>query len=415
MKDIWKDYDIIYFGLFRWDNPYSSVSFSFTKEFIKRNRVFYINPSYTMKDFIKNKNDKYVKMRRGDLLKNKMRYEHIEEQPNIIAVHPPNAFPINWLSSTGVYDTFNKYNNKIVLDTIEKVIKDHNIKKYIFVNCFNPFVAGYLPEPFKPEVNIYQCIDDITQDEWTAKHGKRLEDEAIRKADITVVTSRELHRLKSQINENCYILHNAADLSIFKRTLTEKFSRPEELKGVTGKVIGFTGNLDHLRVDYKLLKNIALAHKDKTLLLVGPINNTEYAEIGLDKLPNVIFTGSKDINILPQYLQHMDCVLIPFLCNTLTKSIYPLKINEYLAAGKSVVASNFSEDIRSFKDVIGIAKSESEFINQIDIAINNNSEQTIKERVAVAESNSWKARVDQFWDIVVKHFQKKGNKKQELV
>ena len=81
-------------------------------------------------------------------------------------------------------------------------------------------------------------IDDMTEEEYTAKHGARLEDEAIRKADVAFVTSHNLHRLKSHLNPNTHILHNAVDITIFEKALEEKLPRPKELEGVTGKIIG---------------------------------------------------------------------------------------------------------------------------------------------------------------------------------
>ena len=96
-------------------------------------------------------------------------------------------------------------------------------------------------------------------------------------------------------------------------------------------------------------------------------------------------------------------VLIPFLCNKLTASIYPLKINEYLAAGKTVVSTNFSEDIRSFGDVIEVAKSDDEFVQLINKAIAEDSPEKVNQRIEVAESNTWEARVAQFWQLIAQH------------
>jgi len=185
--------------------------------------------------------------------------------------------------------------------------------------------------------------------------------------------------------------------------LTETFPKPPELAGRTGKVVGFIGNLDELRVNYPLIKKTALAHPDKTFLFVGPLNNTEYLTLGLPDIPNIIFAGGKNLYELPQYLQAMDCCLIPFLCNTLTRSIYPLKINEYLSAGKPVIATNFSEDIQSFKDQIYLADTEAAFVQLIDKALESQSQQVINDRIALAESNTWTARINQFWGIMEKY------------
>lgn len=405
---MYRDLDIVYFTLFPWDHPYSSVSLSFSKEFARNNRIFYINHPYSVKDFIDNFGTEMGKQRRKNLLLNRMQYENIEDiSPNITAVHPPITLPVNWMSPGNLYNTFSAYNNRIILNTIKKVIEDYKLNNFIYLNCFNPYFAGNLPKDFGQIANIYQCIDDMTQEPYTARHGARLEEEVIRESDLTFVTSTNLWKLKSQLNPNTHIIHNAADITNFQRALKEDFDRPEELKGIKGKVIGFTGNMDHVRVDYPLLKKVALGHPDKTLLLVGPINNTEYQEIGLDQLPNVIFAGSKDIRDLPQYLQYMDCVLIPFALNLLTKSIYPLKINEYLAAGKAVISSRFSDDIQGFADYIYLGSSHEEFVNLIDVAIDENNEARIQERTELAETNTWTARVERFWNIVEEHLMKK--------
>ena len=402
-----KDFDIILYTLFPTDNIYSSVSLSMAKEFAKNNRVFYVNKPYSLKDFVVNWSDHKVRERAPKLLTNQIQYETLEKIPeNFIAATPTLSLPINWLPRGKTYDLFHRYNKKIVQETVRKMIQDFSIKKYIYLNCYNPYGVAVLPPSLGATLNVYQSIDDISQDEYTLKHGLKLENEAIKKADITLVTSRELWNLKSKISQDTHILHNAVDNSVFKQTLEKQFPKPEELNGREGKVVGFIGNLDELRIDYSLIKNTVVAHPDKTFLFVGPLNNTAFRQLGLTELPNLIFTGGKNLYELPRYLQHMDCCLIPFLCNTLTKSIYPLKINEYLTAGKPVVATNFSEDIDSFKQHIYLANSESDFIHLVDEALKPEPSNIIQGRIKHAESNTWTARIAQFWNIVDSHLKK---------
>lgn len=402
-KNMHADLDIIYFTLFPWDNAYSSVSLSFTREFVKHNRVFYINHPYTVKDFVKGWKQPMVKARRGDMLLNRMRYETIPELPEVIAVQPPLTLPINWMNPGKQYDRWFEYNNRIILRTIQQVIKDYDIKNFVYLNCFNPYYAGALPKEFGAKLSMYQCIDDMTEEAYTAKHGARVEEEAIRNSDIAFVTSKNLHKMKRHLNPNTYVLHNAVDISIFEKALGKPLPRPKELENVKGKIIGFTGNINEYRLNYPLFKQIAERHPDKTLVLVGPLNSDCYKDFGLDKMPNVILTGGKHIRELPAFLQHFDVAIIPFLKNKLTASIYPLKINEYLAAGKPVIATNFSEDIRSFADVVYIAENEENFVQSIDRAIAENSAELIEQRVLTAKQNTWTERVKQFWEIVDQH------------
>lgn len=401
--------DIIYSTLFPWDHPYSSVSLSFTREFSRNNRVFYINHPISLKDFLTHFKDPAVQNRLGSLLKGQMRYEKIPGLPEeVIGVHPPMSLPVNWLPEGKIYNRLHNWNQQIFLNTVRRVIEDFGLKDFLYINCYDPFFCPVLPRDTGVKFNVYQCIDDISQDDYTSRHGLRLENEALRRADIGLVTSSRLYQLKSPFNPNLYVLNNAADIDLFYRVQAEEFPRPSELAGVTGPVIGYTGNLDTYRVDFALLEKIARAHQEKTLLLVGPLNAEKAQTAGLRQLPNVIFAGSKNIAQLPGYLQYMDCVLIPFLCNELTASIYPLKINEYLAAGKSVISTNFSKDIRSFSDHIRLVDSWEDFLAAIDPAITDNDPSSQQERVACARRNTWTARVEQFWQIVEENWKKES-------
>ena len=117
--------------------------------------------------------------------------------------------------------------------------------------------------------------------------------------------------------------------------------------------------------------------------------------------PNVIFAGAKNLRELPAYIQYFDCCIIPYKVNTLTASIYPLKINEYLAAGKPVVATHFSEDIYSFRNHAFISETHDQFIRMIDVAIDENNINKKVARMEAAQANSWERRVEEFWNIVL--------------
>jgi teichuronic acid biosynthesis glycosyltransferase TuaH len=404
-----KNYDIIFFTLFRTDNPYSSISLSMAKELAKNHRVFYVNHPYSVKDVVSDwrKGDKTLKQRLWHLLTGRTRYESVDTIPhNFVAAQPPMTLPINWMPKGQVYDFFQRLNNGIILRCIEKIKKDHKVVDFVYLNCFDPFYAGALPKKMGAKLSIYHCIDDMTQNTYSDKHGTDLENEAIRDSDVTFVTSTNLKTLKEAYSDRIEYYFNAADNAVFEKVLTEKYPKPKELEGRTGKVIGFVGNLDELRIDYPLLKKVALAHPEKTLLLIGPINSPEPKEIGLDLLPNVVFAGSRKLQDLPPLVQHMDVVLIPFLCNTLTKSIYPLKINEYLSAGKPVISTSFSADIRSFGNVIYLAENHPDFIQNIDEALADNSPVLVEQRTKVANTNTWEARISQLWEIVEKYTNK---------
>jgi glycosyltransferase involved in cell wall biosynthesis len=179
-----------------------------------------------------------------------------------------------------------------------------------------------------------------------------------------------------------------------------------ELQHVEGRtIIGYTGNIE-TRIDYQLLKAMIEYHRDNYLVMVGPVTTPEHKTIGLLDYPNVIMAGSSKIEELPSYLQYFDCAIIPFKKITPMKSIYPLKINEYLAAGRPVVATDFSEDIQSFSDVIYMGPNADEFVPLIGHAREENDPERVHARTVVANINTWAARAKKFWDILENHHQK---------
>ena len=392
--------DIIIFSLFKWDAEISSSALALAKEFSKNNRVFYINHPYSVFDLVKNMSDKRIKSRMKSLISGRTVFESIPfYEENLVAVTPSLSLPINFLPAGKLYQFFSSLNNRIITKTLKKIIRDYQIKKYIFLNCFDPFFFRDLPDSCKPELKIYYSMDDITQVKYTAKHGSQLETEIIQKYDLTMTTSRELYRLKKEISSHVYYLPNAADIDLFLTSTDEKLIPPEDWVFAGKKTIAYLGAIES-RIDYQLLHKIAKDHHDKLIILIGPIVSREYREMKLDKMDNVIFLGGKKMEELPAYLKFMDVALIPFKKNVLTKSIYPLKINEYLAAGKAVVSTDFSEDILAFEPIIYIGRDEADFSNKIDLAIHENNQQKIKERIEVAKENSWEARVKQFWKIL---------------
>ena len=387
----------------RWDGLYSSASLSLAKELALGNRVVYIDHPFTAKDFFTKHSSKEIQSRKPALLSGKNIFRNPDGFPkNFIAVTPKLVLPVNFLPEGKLYDYFASINDSIVFNAVRKTIREFGIKRFIFFNSFDPFYAGKFPADIQPEVVIYQTRDDISQAKHAARHGVRLENELVKKADIVLATSKELTKAKAAINPNTFHLPNAADVELFRAAQNRNLPKPPELANRTGKIILYMGNIGWARVDFQLLRKIALV-KDWTVLLVGPTDSDEYVKAGLDKMPNVIFTGAKKISELPAYVSHSDCTLIPFQCNTLTKSIYPLKINEYLAAGKPVVVTDFSEDILEFSDVAYIANDHEEFLKMIEKSMQEDSPQKQQMRIKVAEANSWKGRVKLFWEIVGKH------------
>ncbi|GIV32795.1 MAG: hypothetical protein KatS3mg031_0330 [Chitinophagales bacterium] len=389
---------------------YSSAILSLAKELAATHRVFYVDHPFTLKDFIARYSSPEIQRRRNALLWGRHYYMRPADFPErFIAVTPRMVVPVNFLPDGRIYDMLSAFNDRLVFHTMRRLRKDFQIRKFIFINSLNPFYGRSFPDFFRPELFIYQTRDDISQARYAAKHGVRLEQQMAQRADVVLATSNELQKKMSAFNPNTFLFPNAADTELFKLAAGNQLPCPPELQGKVGKIVLYMGNIGWARVDFPLLRKIA-ERKDWLLVLVGPTDSEEHIKAGLDKMPNVIFTGPKKLQALAAYVAYANCTLIPFQCNTLTKSIYPLKINEYLAAGKPVVTTAFSSDLYDFKSVAYIAKSHEEFIQLIEKAMQEDSAEKQNMRIKVAEQNSWKARTRLFWDIVNRSLSGKSEK-----
>lgn len=156
-------------------------------------------------------------------------------------------------------------------------------------------------------------------------------------------------------------------------------------------------------MDVELLLRIAESFPECSLALVGPdeLPNTIVRK-KLGALPNVFFLGRKELEQLPDYLQAFDVALIPYVMEGHVLSIYPMKLHEYLAAGRAVVTVNLAE-LRPYSDVVHIAETHDEFICQIREALQDNSPEAIKSRLAVARANTWDQRVDEIYRLLQCH------------
>ncbi len=398
-----RELPVIMCSMSRWDGALSSAAFSIAKELAKTNRVFYIDYPYTVKDYFSGRNSPEIQKRKDAILKGKNIYTKVDGLPeNFTAVTPRMMLSNHFLPAGFLYDILNTINNRIFFKTVRQILQDHSIEEYIFFNSFNPYYGQKITGVKSPKVFVYQARDDIRAFKEGQKHGIKAERKILQNADVRLATSTRLTSLlEKDSGKKAYLLPNAAQTDLFEKTVTEDFEIPIELKGNQKPVVGYVGQLGR-RNNFELLEKAIKVHSDKLFLFVGPDDHPNWTDIDLKKYPNVKMAGPKKLAELPRYLQFMDCTIIPFLKNELTASIYPLKLNEQLAAGKAIVSTDFSVDVKRFDDVVFIAENEPEFIQKIGEAVDSDTPENVIRRVAKSEGNSWADRIELFWEILEK-------------
>lgn len=178
-----------------------------------------------------------------------------------------------------------------------------------------------------------------------------VEKSALAKADLVAVVSENVKTKVVKMGipaEKVLVSPMAVDPQLFQEgNLSADLLRKElELEGKT--VIGWTGSFRSFHGINFLIEafgKISDAYPDCRLLLVGDGLERRDAELLVDRLgirDKVIFTGRKPFREIPQYVSVFDMAVVS--AKNVSEFHYsPLKLREYLAAGKPVLAPNAGE------------------------------------------------------------------------
>ena len=239
---------------------------------------------------------------------------------------------------------------------------------------------------------VYDEVADFAPNARVRDFIREMDEQLARRVDLVFASSQIQSVRREKINPNSYFIPNGVDFDQFNAALRQNGRPPADVADLPRPVIGFSGWIGY-QIDVPLLCYVATTFSDCSFVLVGPELLPPSAERDrLKSLPNVYFLGQKDRNELPNYVRAFDVALIPRLLTGHGGSSYPLKLHEYLAAGRSVVATAIPA-LNSYSDVVRIAKTPHEFVRHIAGALNDYAPAQIEARVAVARDNTWDHRV----------------------
>lgn len=396
-QEAFKQLPIFIISMSRWDGDISSASWSLAKVLGRTNPTYYVDYPYTLADVWRERKLPSVQRRMNALVWGKNYVQNIPDQPPLLKAATPRAvIPLQRIPQGSIYKKINDINNTTVAKLIRKICKENGYKDFLFINSFNPIYLQEIEQYLQPTLSVYQSRDAI---EAISDNGLRGEITCVQHYDLSIATSTQLcTNISARTGKEVIHFPNGGDATLFRTAIDNTLPKPKELENITTPIIGYTGAVCQ-RIDYELIEKTAAAHPDKTIVMVGPRQDKIHSPIDLDTIQNLVLTGPKKITELPAYLQYFDCAILPFKYTTLTAGIYPLKINEYLAAGKAVVATHFSKDVAIFKESIWLRDTHEAFIKAIDEAVQHNTPQEKEDRYTIAAGNSWEKRVELFWEL----------------
>ncbi len=366
-------FDIIVFSIIDWDYRFQRPQ-QIAVRFAKNNRhVFYTCTSFS---------DNYKPLLR-------------RIQDNVFEVWLPGDTSLN------IYkDALNESTIEAIVKTFSLLRSEFDIvEAIIFVDL--PFwskAAMRLREIFGWMV-IYDCMDFYKGFSNTSEKMLKGEDDLSENSDLILATSRPLFKERALHNSNCLLIPNGTEFDHFNVRPPDV---PRELKDLNGPIIGYYGAISDW-FDGHLIESLAKARPNWNFILIG--NKSEADLSALSHLRNIQLLGEKHYSILPSYLHAFDICIIPFKKSKLSEATNPVKLFEYLSAGKPVVATDLTE-LQYYRDYITLASGTEEWLNAIENSLNQRSPEEIVRRENFAKLNSWEERCLQIQQEIISIYKK---------
>lgn len=246
---------------------------------------------------------------------------------------------------------------------------------------------------------IYDCVDD-----WPSffphaaerRFVARVDEQLCRRSDLVFVGSEPLLRKKAGRNPRTFVVNHAADVAHFGKARDPETVVPKDLASIPHPRIGFMGMIDNVRFDADLVRHTAETPGYHVVLIGGFMPGAEGL---LAARSNVHQLGMKAIAELPAYLKGLDVCLMPYKINEATRNIFPLKLFEYMAAGKPIVATPIPA-VTAYSDLLYVSGDRDSFVQLIGRAVAEHDSNLVSRRVECASQHTWEAHVAQKADLV---------------
>jgi glycosyltransferase involved in cell wall biosynthesis len=273
----------------------------------------------------------------------------------------------------------------------EQIGKDRPVVFWVYpTNNFFPTIADRLA----PDIVVADVVDDnrTWYEPGTPMFEKVNENYAkvLERADIVLANCDPVALTMKEFTSDVHVVPNACELP----GEIPAAERPRELRGLTGPVIGYAGNLSG-RLDIKLLKQLARTRRDWNFVFVGS-THLDRSALELVPEPNVRLIGTKRYEDAQAIISHFDVAMIPHLDNEMSRSMNPLKAYVYCSLGVPIVSSPVA-NLDQLAEFITFADGPEEFIRAIEVALREGRRAPDRDALL---PHSWDVRVEQVLGLI---------------
>ena len=282
-------------------------------------------------------------------------------------------------------------NRRILMPRLARRLRRKSSGRPLIVFNYLPTSAWLaLQEQLVPDVVVYGCTDDYPNSPYL-QGVPLVEDTVVDSADIVYVTSPALLARMQQHHHNVIHLLPAVHYEQFEpaRARHPRHDPP---------LCVYFGTLSRANNDYDLLRKVSHRYR---LKVIGPVVDP------LDGFaPMTDVVGSVPYDDLPGALADADVLLLPYIKTVYMESVIPAKTFQCLATGKPVVSIGLSS-METLRDVVDVCDTHEEFLAAIQAAVHEAPKRR-NARLAIAQANTWKSRIDQLDTAINRVLTEKG-------
>lgn len=151
------------------------------------------------------------------------------------------------------------------------------------------------------------------------------------RADSVFVSASRSKDVLRRWHGNIQVVANGVDPTDFARD----FNRPADLP--SAKIVGYAGSIGR-RIDAELVTHVARSLPDVTFVFIGQTLDADVAK-HLVSQRNVLYLGDRHYSKVPSYVRSFDIAWIPHSVGDGESGGDPIKMYEYWAAGRQVIAT----------------------------------------------------------------------------
>lgn len=237
---------------------------------------------------------------------------------------------------------------------------------------------------------VYYCVDDFSV--WPGLDGaalRRLEAQLVQKVDAVIAVSETLQDKMNSMGRPARLLTHGIDREFWSIGTSPK--SPSVIDSLQPPFIVFWGVVDP-RMDFEFISRLSKELSGGTIVFAGPLDNPDSRLLRLNRIVHV---GSLPYEQLPSLAKAASVLIMPYADLEVTRAIQPLKLKEYLATGKPVVARTLPAT-RSWGDCLDLVDTPGEFSEAVRQRIATGLTDDQKAARSRLATESWAAKARDF-------------------